>query len=89
MNEQPLPENDVENPQWTKDDFARARPAGEVHPSHVVAALTKRGRPVGSRSSNKQQVTLRLDRDTLERFKATGPGWQSRMNQALREAAGL
>ena len=36
----------------------------------------------------KQQVTLRLDQDVLEHFQATGPGWQDRINDALRKAAG-
>jgi uncharacterized protein (DUF4415 family) len=31
-------------------------------------------------------VSLRLDRDVIEKFKATGPGWQSRINEALRRA---
>jgi uncharacterized protein (DUF4415 family) len=35
-----------------------------------------------------EQVTLRLDRDVLEFFQADGPGWQERINQALRKAAG-
>jgi uncharacterized protein (DUF4415 family) len=47
----------------------------------------KRGRPKSP--SPKQQVTLRLDRDVLERFRAGGEGWQSRINAALRQAAGL
>ena len=33
----------------------------------------------------KQQVTLRLDPDVIERFRADGPGWQGRMNAALRK----
>lgn len=37
----------------------------------------------------KQQVTLRLDRDVIERFRAGGKGWQSRINAALRAAVGL
>lgn len=87
MSKGPPPEGYDDNPEWTDEDFARARPASEVHPAHVVAALTKRprGRPVGSLSSNKEQVTLRLDRDVLERFRATGAGWQSRINEALRQ----
>jgi uncharacterized protein (DUF4415 family) len=36
----------------------------------------------------KQQVTLRIDQDVLEYFQADGPGWQDRINQALRKAAG-
>ena len=48
--------------------------------------VMRRGRPPGSR---KRLVSLRLDMAVLEHFRATGPGWQSRINQALREAAGL
>ncbi|MGD9943988.1 MAG: BrnA antitoxin family protein [Burkholderiaceae bacterium] len=43
-----------------------------------------RGRPVGS--GKKEQVTLRLDRDLLDRYRATGEGWQTRINNDLRKA---
>ncbi len=36
----------------------------------------------------KEQVSLRLDRDVLEHFQEDGPGWQDRINDALRKAAG-
>jgi uncharacterized protein (DUF4415 family) len=36
----------------------------------------------------KEQVALRIDRDVLEHFQASGPGWQDRINDALRKAAG-
>jgi len=36
----------------------------------------------------KEQVTLRIDRDVLDHFQADGPGWQDRINDALRKAAG-
>lgn len=36
----------------------------------------------------RQQVTLRLDQDVLEHFQQDGPGWQDRINAALRKAAG-
>ncbi|MEO5808186.1 BrnA antitoxin family protein [Devosia sp.] len=39
--------------------------------------------------SGKEMVTLRLDRDVLEHFQDEGPGWQERINAALRAAAGL
>ena len=48
--------------------------------------VIRRGRPPGS---SKQLVSLRLDKAVLDAFRATGPGWQSRMNLALRKAAGL
>ena len=47
-----------------------------------VKPLVRRGRPLGSGS--KMQVTLRLDIDVVDKLKATGAGWQTRANQALR-----
>jgi uncharacterized protein (DUF4415 family) len=38
--------------------------------------------------SAKEQVTLRIDRDVLDYFQEDGPGWQDRINDALRKAAG-
>jgi uncharacterized protein (DUF4415 family) len=37
----------------------------------------------------KEQITLRIDRDVLDHFQEAGPGWQDRINAALRKAAGL
>jgi uncharacterized protein (DUF4415 family) len=37
----------------------------------------------------KEMVSLRLDKDMLEKFQEDGPGWQDRINAALRKAAGL
>ena len=49
--------------------------------------LIRPGRP---KSANpKQSVNLRLDADVLEFYRKSGPGWQTRMNDALRKAAGL
>ena len=46
--------------------------------------LVRRGRPPAL--IRKQQVTLRLDADVLDTFRSGGPGWQSRINAALRKA---
>ena len=60
------------------------RPAtGYLGPNGVV-----RGRPP-LRGAAKRQVTLRLDPDVIEKFREGGPGWQARMNEALRKAVGL
>ncbi|HEU0045873.1 BrnA antitoxin family protein [Sphingomonas sp.] len=60
------------------------RPAtGYLGPNGVV-----RGRPP-VRGHTKRQVTLRLDPDVLDRFREGGPGWQGRINEALRKAVGL
>ena len=49
-------------------------------------------RPAGGRPrlpAPKQAVNLRLDAEVLARFRAGGPGWQTRINAALRKAVGL
>ena len=46
-----------------------------------VKPLVRRGRPLGS--GTKTQVTLRLDVEVLEKFRASGDGWQTRINEAL------
>lgn len=68
------------------EELARMRPASEVLPPDLYAALTRpRGRPKAEET--KQPVKLRLDRATVAAFKATGAGWQTRMNEVLNEAA--
>ena len=47
-----------------------------------VKPLVRRGRPLGS--GTKTQVTLRLDVEVVEKFRATGDGWQTRINEALK-----
>jgi len=47
------------------------------------AAPVRRGRPPAE--THKERLTIRLDPDIVARFKADGPGWQSRINAALRE----
>lgn len=76
-----------DNPEWTEEDFARARPFAEVFPELAESFRRSRGRPPAQ--SPKKLVSLRIDRDVLEHFRASGPGWQTRINKALREAAGL
>jgi uncharacterized protein (DUF4415 family) len=49
--------------------------------------LIRPGRP--RKAAPKEAVSLRLDPDVLKHFRAGGPGWQSRINAALRKAAGL
>jgi len=83
---------DDDNPEWTEADFAAARPASEVFPPEVLAAFGKgkRGRPLGwTKPGAKKSITLRLDPDVIEGWRKSGPGWQSRMNAALREALGV
>lgn len=77
--------DDADAPELTEEDFARMRPAREVLPPDLYANLTKNkgGRPKAE--VTKVPVTLRVDPDTLAAYKATGAGWQTRMNEALRK----
>lgn len=68
----------------TDEDFARARPASEVFPE-IVADYHHRMRGVQKRPT-KVLVSLRLERDVVERLRASGRGWQSRVNDMLRKA---
>jgi uncharacterized protein (DUF4415 family) len=59
------------------------RPASpEALRQALVDQRRKRGRPVGS--GTKEQVTIRFDRDVLAALRATGPGWQTRVNDVMR-----
>lgn len=79
---------DADNPEWTEEDFVKARPAQEVLPAGVLEAFgKKRGRPVAK--VKKEQVTVRLDPSILAALRAGGPGWQSRLNDVLKKALGV
>jgi len=53
-------------------------------PEQIMAR--RRGRPAGSvQAITKEPVKIRLDPDVLASFKATGKGWQTRMNDALKD----
>ena len=73
---------DSDNPELTEADFQAMRPAVEV-----ATALAKARRVRGpQKAATKRSVSLRLDKDVLKKFKSTGPGWQTRINEALRRA---
>lgn len=78
---------DPDVPELTDEDFKRMRPAQEVAPEIVKAyhegRLKVRGRPKAP--SHKVPISLRLSPEVVEFFRATGRGWQSRLNSALRE----
>lgn len=79
--------SDLDNPPLTEDDWKNMRPAQEVRPELVSKAILRsRGRP--KLASPKRQVTLRLDAEVIEHFKARGSGWQTAINDALRKSIG-
>jgi uncharacterized protein (DUF4415 family) len=86
----PASEPDEENPEWTAETSARAKPVWAF--PELVEILQKHGklgRPPLPEAQKKHRVTLYLDPDILARLKADGKGWQTRANAALRRALGL
>jgi uncharacterized protein (DUF4415 family) len=75
---------DPTNPEWLADDNATARPAAAIFKDLGMETPRPRGRGP-QKTPTKEPVALRLDRDVLEHFRATGRGWQGRMNDALKE----
>ena len=66
-----------------KVDMSKAivTPGGGV--AATISAIRKARGP--NRNPTKEQVAIRLDRDVLSAFRAGGQGWQTRMNNALKE----
>jgi uncharacterized protein (DUF4415 family) len=77
---------DYDNPEWTDADFARARPASEL-PAHIRAAFPRTRGP--QKAPTKVPVSIRLSPEVIKYFKAGGPGWQGRIDEALRKMAGI
>jgi uncharacterized protein (DUF4415 family) len=77
---------DAENPEWTDADFARSKPAAEL-PSAIRGFFPKtRG---AQKEPRKIALSIRLSPEVVDHFKATGPGWQSRIDEALKKVVGL
>jgi uncharacterized protein (DUF4415 family) len=82
--------DDPDNPEWTADDFRRARPVWDYPDlAGLLQRSGKLGRPPLPEDAKKQRVTMYLDRDVVDRLKADGKGWQTRANARLRAALGL
>ena len=79
---------DPDAPEWTDEDFRSARPASEIMQPDVYKALVERRIRGPQKAPTKQRVSIRLDRDLVQRLRASGPGWQKRLNEVLRKSLG-
>ena len=75
-----------DNPEWTEEDFLKAK-APESLPPEILAQFPRTRGP--QKAPTKIAVSLRLSPDVVDFYKAQGPGWQTRINDALKRAAGL
>jgi uncharacterized protein (DUF4415 family) len=76
--------NPPRRPRTLNDARTEAEAAFKKVTAKVAEAPPKKAATPGVR----EQVTLRIDQDVLEHFQSAGPGWQDRINEALRNAAG-
>ncbi|MCI4661027.1 MAG: BrnA antitoxin family protein [Neomegalonema sp.] len=92
--------SDKENPEWTDEDFARATPMRDIQTPgakrRLALAEKRKAELEAARQSakrakeaGKSQITIRLDNDVIEHFKAGGEGWQTRLNRHLRRSLGI
>ncbi len=77
----------------TLDEKKRRRPLNAIDAAEAVfrqvpAKAPEPARPAAAPGA-RELVSLRIDQDVLAHFQEGGPGWQDRLNQALRRAAGL
>jgi uncharacterized protein (DUF4415 family) len=84
------PIDDEDNPEWTDEDFARAQFVEDLAPDlrdAVLAAFPRTKRRGAQKVPTKVAVSIRLSREVIDHFKAGGPGWQGRIDEALRKIA--
>lgn len=74
-----------DNPEWTKDDFAKAKPFAEALPE-LASTIRRRG---PNKAPTKVPVSIRLSSDVVKHYKGLGEGWQTKIDETLRKAAKL
>jgi uncharacterized protein (DUF4415 family) len=67
--------------QPTDEQFAQAKPFAEAFPELAASIKRARGK---QKTPTKELISLRVDRATLAAYRASGPGWQARMNAVLK-----
>jgi len=80
----PMIDKDGEVRELTAADLKKFRPASEVLPPELQAKTGMRQHGP-QKDPTKERITIRLSTSVVENFRATGPGWQSRIDSALRD----
>lgn len=74
--------HDADSPETTEEDWGQAFTCHSAAELHAEAVRRTRG---ANKQPRKEQVAVRYDSEILAYFRATGKGWQTRMNNALKE----
>ena len=79
---------DEDNPEWTPERWKRAKTVDELPPDirdKILAAFPNTKLRGPQKAPTKEAVSIRLSSDVLEHYRATGKGWQTRIDDALRD----
>lgn len=83
-NKNPLVDADGEVRELTANDLSQFKPASEVLPATLQEKLGVRGRGL-QKGPTKKRISIRLSPEVVQSFKSDGPGWQTRIDDALKE----
>ncbi|MDT8398877.1 MAG: BrnA antitoxin family protein [Pseudomonadales bacterium] len=78
----PLIDKDGEVRALTAEDLRHFKPASDVLPASLQKKLGVRGQ---QKAPTKERITIRLSSEVVQSFRATGEGWQTRIDPALKE----
>ena len=79
---------DKDNPEWSEKEMREAQPLMDLLPPKTAEVLRRRrGQRGPQQSPTKELISLRVDRDVVAAYRATGVGWQTRANEALKAYA--
>ena len=85
----PLIDDNGEVRELTAEDMRKFRPAAEVLPKELLAGLValkkQRGERGPQKAPTKVPTTIRFDADVLAALKASGKGWQTRVNEVVKD----
>ncbi len=78
----PMIDAEGEVRELTAADLKRFRPANDVLPGTLLAKIKVRG---PQKAPVKERITIRLSPEVVQPFRATGDGWQTRVDAALKD----
>ena len=78
----PLIDPQGEVHELSESEMRRMQPASVALPASLQAKLRTRG---PQKAPTKERITIRLSPEVVQMFRATGEGWQSRMDEALKD----